>query len=87
MTYATHLIRGRVNPNAISDTWNYQLHSVSPQKTAELLLNHIRNESVALGLEDLNQPPPQYALMKKKLAFYSSLHSTQRATISLKINY
>jgi murein L,D-transpeptidase YcbB/YkuD len=83
MTYATHLIRGRVNPNAISDTWNYQLHSVSPQKAAELLLNHIRNESVALGLDDLKPKLPQYALMKKKLAFYSSLQSKPPVTIAL----
>jgi murein L,D-transpeptidase YcbB/YkuD len=33
MTYATHLIRGRVNPNALSDSWNYQLYSVSPKKS------------------------------------------------------
>jgi murein L,D-transpeptidase YcbB/YkuD len=83
MTYATHLIRGRVNPNAISDTWNYQLHSVSPQKASELLLNHIQNESVALGLDDLKPKLPQYALMKQKLAFYSGLQSKQRVTISL----
>ena len=83
MTYATHLIRGRVNPNALSDSWNYQLYSVSPKKAAELLLNHIKNETVTSGLDALKPQLPQYTLLKQKLAFYTKLASQQQTRILL----
>ncbi len=83
MTYATHLIRGRVNPNVITATWNYQLYSVSPQKSAELLLNHIKNETVTSGLDNLKPNLPQYALLKQKLAFYTALATQEQTIITL----
>ncbi|MEW6995087.1 murein L,D-transpeptidase [Colwelliaceae bacterium MEBiC 14330] len=83
MTYATHLIRGRTNPNLLTASWNYELYAVSPQKAAELLLNHIKNESVTLGLEQLKPKVPQYALLKKKLAFYTELASEKQVIIRL----
>jgi murein L,D-transpeptidase YcbB/YkuD len=83
MTYATHLIRGRVNPNAITDTWNYQLYSVSPKKAAEQLLNHIKNETVDSGLDALKPQLPQYALLKQKLAFFTRLASQEQVIIAL----
>jgi len=83
MTYATHLIRGRVNPNAITDTWNYQLYLVSPKKAAEQLLNHIKNETVTSGFDALKPQLPQYTLLKQKLDFYTRLASQQQTRISL----
>ena len=83
MTYATHLIRGRTNPSLMTQSWNYELYSVSPQKAAESLLKHINNESVSLGLEQLKPKLPQYDLLKKKLAFYTSLAKQKQVTIAL----
>ena len=83
MTYATHLIPGRTNPSLLTSSWNYQLSIISPQKAAESLLNHIKNESVDLGLEQLKPKVPQYALLKKKLAFYTALATQKQAIISL----
>ena len=86
MTYASHLIRGKVNPNLLSDTWNYELFSVAPQTAAELLLTHINNETVTQGLEALKPKLPQYNLLKQKLAFYSTIVLQKQPAIALENN-
>lgn len=81
MTYATHLIRGKVNPEAISNTWNYQQYEISPKKASEQLLYHVSRNSIAQGLAKLKPKLPQYALLKDALIFYHNL--PERAEIAL----
>lgn len=71
MTYATHLIRGKVNPESLSTTWNYQLSTVSPQKAVELLLYHVKNSSVPEGIAQLKPKLPQYQKLKDLLVFFN----------------
>lgn len=70
MTYATHLIRGKVNPKSLSSSWNYQLYSVTPQKAASQLLYHVKQQSIPEGLSQLKPKLPQYQKLKDLLLFF-----------------
>ncbi|RDV24094.1 murein L,D-transpeptidase [Alteromonas aestuariivivens] len=73
MTYATHLIRGKVNPQSLTPTWNYELFNVSPSGAAAALLRHVKEQTLHQGLSDLSPKLPQYQGLKDALKFYSRL--------------
>ena len=54
MTYAKHLIRGKVNPKQLAATWNYEQFDVSPDAAAASLLKHVKSKSLDKGLEKNN---------------------------------
>ena len=72
MTFATHLIRGKVNPQSLSQTWNYQLSSVSPKKATAQLLHHVKNATIPEGLAQIKPTLPQYQKLKELLIFFKN---------------
>ncbi|WP_462157921.1 L,D-transpeptidase family protein [Pseudoalteromonas sp. GB56] len=75
MTYATHLIRGKVNPKSLTDTWNYEQHNVTPEQAAIALLKHVKAQSLDKGLENLKPQIPHYKRLKEGLEFYKKLQA------------
>ncbi len=73
MTYAKHLIRGKVNPKLLSDTWNYEQSDVTPDAAAKALLKHVKSKSLEKGLNDLKPTLPHYKTLKDALVFYREL--------------
>jgi murein L,D-transpeptidase YcbB/YkuD len=75
MTYAKHLIRGKVNPKQLTPTWNYEQFHLSPDETAIALLEHIKANDVEAGLKRLKPTLLHYEELKKALAFYRNLQA------------
>ncbi|MEO2266687.1 L,D-transpeptidase family protein [Pseudoalteromonas sp. YIC-656] len=75
MTYATHLIRGKVNPKSLTKTWNYDQHDVTPDQAAAALLKHVKAQTLAEGLENLKPQIPHYKRLKDGLVFYKKLQT------------
>ncbi|WP_295512307.1 L,D-transpeptidase family protein [uncultured Pseudoalteromonas sp.] len=73
MTYAKHLIRGKVNPKQLASTWNYEQFDVSPDAAAASLLKHVKSKSLDKGLNNLKPVLPHYQRLKKGLVFYREL--------------
>jgi murein L,D-transpeptidase YcbB/YkuD len=73
MTYAKHLIRGKVNPKQLASTWNYEQFDVSPDAAAASLLKHVKSKSLDKGLNNLKPVLPHYQRLKKALVFYREL--------------
>ena len=76
MTYAKHLIRGKVNPKQLAATWNYEQFDVSPDAAAASLLKHVKSKSLDKGLENLKPVLPHYKRLKDALVFYRELDAT-----------
>jgi len=76
MTYAKHLIRGKVNPKQLAATWNYEQFDVSPDAAATSLLKHVKSKSLDKGLENLKPVLPHYKRLKDALVFYRELDAT-----------
>lgn len=76
MTYAKHLIRGKVNPKQLTATWNYEQFDVSPNVAAPSLLKHVKAKTLDKALENLKPVLPHYKRLKNALVFYRELDAT-----------
>lgn len=67
ITFGTHLLNGKVNPETLGKSWNYQETSIDFGYLARELDRHVREKSLAQALDSLRPQYQTYGEMKAHL--------------------
>lgn len=73
ITYAIHLLNGKVNPSMLGKTWNYDETYLDFDTTLEQLEAHIKARTVAEAIKGLAPKITPYHQLKQYLAHYKDL--------------
>jgi len=72
LTYAGHLIQGKVHPTKLGASWNFNPRLI-PDSAEFLVLNHLEKESLIEGVNSIKTKLPMYAKLKEWFVKYDSL--------------
>ncbi len=72
LTYAHHMIQGKVSPTGVDPNWNYALRDI-PDNVELRVLDRLRNNTLKEGNDNIVPQMPQYARLKSWFAYYDSL--------------
>lgn len=86
MLYAFHLINGKVDPNAMDKSWNYNHTELLPETVVSRLTQALYSGKIAEGLQAFKPEFTLYQGLKKGLAYYQNLAETAQPFIVLPAN-
>lgn len=72
LTYAGHLIQGKVHPTSLDPSWNYNPRLI-PDTAEFLVLDHLEKESLIEGVNSIKTKMPMYAKLKQWFVKYDSI--------------
>jgi murein L,D-transpeptidase YcbB/YkuD len=72
LLYSHHLIRGKLDPETLSSTWNYKERKL-PESTVDSLVNALKNESLGSYLAKLESNSETYKSLQLELLKYRAL--------------
>ena len=73
ITYAIHLLNGKVNPSLLGKTWNYDETQLDFDVTLKKLEEHIKAQTVAEAIASLAPKIAPYQELKRHLAHFREL--------------
>lgn len=73
ITYAIHLLNGKINPSMLGKTWNYDETQLDFDTTLKQLEKHIQSHTVADAIAGLAPNIAPYHELKRYLAHYREL--------------
>ncbi len=73
LTYAKHLLRGKVDPKTLSNDWDYNRREIERATATVALDKHIKAGTVSRGLRNLRTEFDNYKALKKALREFLAL--------------
>ncbi len=75
LTYAHHLIQGKVHPVQLDPNWNYSYRPL-PDSAEFLLLKRLKSQTLEKGIDNIRSDLPMYQRLRYWFAHYDSLKRT-----------
>jgi len=75
LTYALHMIQGKVNPTTLDPNWNYSMRPL-PDSVELRLVHRLRTQSLKEGVANIRPELPLYHKLRKWFAHLDSIQNT-----------